>query len=977
MTILECVLSNVAIAAMLALVAAMITRMTQRPQVAHVLWLLVLVKLVTPPIIHIPLALPVAEVTGLPASPDGTSHGLSSPTASGNDGFEPFAVSGKQTVMQSTSPFPAADSQPRDSGKLPSVSSPASIATRVLVGVWIAGSAGWYVLACRRLCRFRQLLRYSSPASEQLLAEVTGIADRYGIRHIPQVRVVNAALPPLLGSFGGRSTMVLPHGLLCTLGDDERVTLLAHELAHLKRRDHWTRWFEFLVLGIYWWNPVAWWARAEVQQAEEECCDAWVLWLFPGHAPLYAQTLMNTVEFSSRSTAPVLHVVTAFTRGHSLTRRIELIISERVPHRLSWPTRITLLLFCLTVVPVSLFGSQVRNGEGGVRTDDGVLDATAQGHLVTVIGDGRLTHWDRVRWIVCPDEHTIVSYGSDGALLVWNRNDGSLRRGFYDVIAGAYASDADLCFMVTSEGTLEAWSRNDDRTISRQFAFPKSDHAVLACSPCGRLLALATGRSTGGEVTIWDYETESRLFSLPQHVTGMSFSPDSKSVVFLEFPCTISVYDTSTWTLLGRTVLPPTEQGHGAAVYAAAFSDTGERVYVGNATGRLYAFEWNDEPLVREIASVPSTINDLSVLTRGTWAALVVASNSDCRIIDITTSPPDRVWSSVLLNEAATAVWHGPSGTVVAVRGGRLVEMGGGAPRRLVGGPRNDATCFAFSPRGDRIALAGRDGQIMIRDTSDWECVRSWRAHDGWVQRLAWSPRGDLLLSKADDQVLAAWDPNTGFERHSFRQFSTFTLNTITFDRTGEHFAGACGGSDFAIDVIDADSFEVVHSLPNESLRVRGNCLLSHDARRLFAGGWQVEANVWSIDDRRVVASVGGPTKDDVKLALSPREDVLFSAQGKSVSAFDMVNFAMLWSRAVHDPLVTDISLHPVLPVLATAGTDGVVSIVDTANGEVIKRLRVAPARGKITQVDFSPDGQLLAVGMINGTVAVLRSPWE
>ena len=55
----------------------------------------------------------------------------------------------------------------------------------------------------------------------------------------------------------------------------EQDAVLAHELAHLKRRDHWVRRLEAIVLGLYWWYPGAWWARRQLERAEEECCDAW------------------------------------------------------------------------------------------------------------------------------------------------------------------------------------------------------------------------------------------------------------------------------------------------------------------------------------------------------------------------------------------------------------------------------------------------------------------------------------------------------------------------------------------------------------------------------------------------------------------------------------------------------------------------------------------------------------------------------
>ena len=47
MSIIDYLVSNVAIATVLALFAALVGRVTVRPQITHTLWVLVLVKLVT------------------------------------------------------------------------------------------------------------------------------------------------------------------------------------------------------------------------------------------------------------------------------------------------------------------------------------------------------------------------------------------------------------------------------------------------------------------------------------------------------------------------------------------------------------------------------------------------------------------------------------------------------------------------------------------------------------------------------------------------------------------------------------------------------------------------------------------------------------------------------------------------------------------------------------------------------------------
>ncbi len=56
--LVEIVLSNAVVAALLALAAAALSALCRRPALAHRLWLLVLLKLVTPPLfpVHLPPA---------------------------------------------------------------------------------------------------------------------------------------------------------------------------------------------------------------------------------------------------------------------------------------------------------------------------------------------------------------------------------------------------------------------------------------------------------------------------------------------------------------------------------------------------------------------------------------------------------------------------------------------------------------------------------------------------------------------------------------------------------------------------------------------------------------------------------------------------------------------------------------------------------------------------------------------------------
>jgi hypothetical protein len=127
----------------------------------------------------------------------------------------------------------------------------------------------------------------------------------------------------------------MPAMLLGRLDDQQRATLLAHELAHLRRRDHWVRGLELLVLGLYWWFPVVWWARREIREAEEQCCDAWVVWLLPTAAREYALAIVTTLDFLSGARPAVPLAASGIGPVHSLRRRLTMIMQGKTPRALS------------------------------------------------------------------------------------------------------------------------------------------------------------------------------------------------------------------------------------------------------------------------------------------------------------------------------------------------------------------------------------------------------------------------------------------------------------------------------------------------------------------------------------------------------------------------------------------------------------------------------------------------------------------
>lgn len=402
-TLIETVVSNAVAATLVALGVAIATRFIRRPEVAYWLWLLVLVKLVTPPIVHIPL--PLAQASGL-ALYDECAEEATEVTNGGDAqavadaGLAAGAdVSMTRTRMQESPPkrgvfydeslpADAFDQPPEHADAVPNAIDMASrehralaapITPRIywtagLVSLWLAGSVFWFALATFRVISFGRLVRRAAPAPEYLQAAARQLASRFGLRRCPEVHVVATRVPPLLWKTGRRALIVLPSDLVDQLGRTEQTALVAHELAHYRRADHLIRWTEATILGLYWWHPVVWWARRRLHQAEEQCCDAWVLWALPGEAKRYAHALVTAVDFLSGARAVLPATTSNMEQIGTLRRRLEMILSRSLRRRMSWFGIVVVLMAAVLVLP---WAARTVPAQGSIQAPEAVLVANA------------------------------------------------------------------------------------------------------------------------------------------------------------------------------------------------------------------------------------------------------------------------------------------------------------------------------------------------------------------------------------------------------------------------------------------------------------------------------------------------------------------------------------------------------------------------------------------------------------------------
>jgi beta-lactamase regulating signal transducer with metallopeptidase domain len=363
--LLEVGLGNAAAAAALALVAAAVARLSRRPALAHALWLLVLLKLVTPPLLPLPVSWspaddrPAAASETASAAPDSADH-------------EEDAAPPLEVLEATTAVAPAEEAAPREATPLAAAVPWADY----LLLAWLVGTLLWFAWAGLHVRRFRRLLRHTHHASEVLQAEADVLARRLGLKQSPSVWLVPGAVSPMVWAVGQTPCVLFPSGLLDRLEDRERASLLAHELAHVRRWDHWVRLLEFVVSGLYWWHPVVWWARSELREAEEQCCDAWAVWALEGDGRPYARALLQAAAFISHARWPLPVGASGIGHVRSLKRRLTMVMQARTPRSLSWAGRAAVLVLGLLLLP--LFAARAQTPPPAKDSRDQQIDILKQ-----------------------------------------------------------------------------------------------------------------------------------------------------------------------------------------------------------------------------------------------------------------------------------------------------------------------------------------------------------------------------------------------------------------------------------------------------------------------------------------------------------------------------------------------------------------------------------------------------------------------
>ena len=316
----------------------LITRIFRRlsPTIKHLLWMLVIVKLLIMPFVTVPIAPPafptivnkppVKSVTETPVVPR-----------------ESGVISETSPVLPSDElPLALNASHPGAAFQLPSV----------LFSVWLCGIIILIFGITFRSIRLKKDISKARVLEDKdVLNIVTEGVNELRIRP-PILKISDKFKSPLACGIV-RPVIIFPEHIIEKFTESELRAIIYHELAHIKRKDILTNWFQILTQILYFLNPLVWYANRQIRIEREQACDDWVLEGGKEERKSYADALLKVVEICSvreRFTLGIVGVSETFTL---MARRVKMIMDSgrKINTRLSVKLMIGFALIGVMVIP--------------------------------------------------------------------------------------------------------------------------------------------------------------------------------------------------------------------------------------------------------------------------------------------------------------------------------------------------------------------------------------------------------------------------------------------------------------------------------------------------------------------------------------------------------------------------------------------------------------------------------------------------
>jgi WD40 repeat protein len=267
--------------------------------------------------------------------------------------------------------------------------------------------------------------------------------------------------------------------------------------------------------------------------------------------------------------------------------------------------------------------------------------------------------------------------------------------------------------------------------------------------------------------------------------------------------------------------------------------------------------------------------------------------------------------------------------------------------------------CIALSLRGDRLATGNWLQTIKIWDFASGQLVRSLET-GGDVIALALSPDGQTLATSYWDAEVKLWDVINGLPVGSLTNQQHRVWNMV-FSPKGRSLA--TGGADQMVCLWDVATCHQTEALQGHGGEVM-SVAFAADGQTLASGSRDKKAMLWSVHPSRAVTTVSNTIS---RAIFSPDSHLV--AAGIGGNKVEIWDVSTLEEKAVFTDAHDALAFTPDGSGLITQGTNYFLRTFNVATQTVRETIPGRPAGDTFFYDVLSPDEQILATGLTNGTL--------